>query len=213
MRIDCQNCGQHYDIPEEKIPEADQVKFTCPKCGGKNRVDLREFRLAGSKDNDGTEENIREDLPEQLEEERFPLGSYTALFFGCESSWQERCKKYLQDKGYYINIIDDVHEARKKLRVHTYQVIILEDIPETESLLKEVDKWPGTTRRGVNCLLVGPQEISGDSIYAFKQGVNGYLSYSSDQRIEELLEQALSEHDFFYQPWKRAQEMENRTDI
>lgn len=208
MRIYCQNCGQHFDIPEAKVPDTDHVKFTCPKCGEKNRIALRELRSADSEEDVPRTEEFKSNSYEQLEIERFPLGSSTALLFGYQSNWQENCQRYLHDKGYYTIILNDVHEAWKKLRVHTHQVIILEDVPETEKLLQEIEKWPGSTRRKVNCLLIGPEDYSLNSIYVFQKGVNGYLSYNV-QPLEELLEQALSEYSFFYEPWQQAQEEDN----
>jgi hypothetical protein len=213
MRIYCQHCGQHFDIPQEKFPKTERVKFTCPRCGEDNRIDLREFITTPveATESESKPSQAKEQEDDQVEEDAFPLTSSAALLFGYESGWKEKCQSYLQKKGYCISLTDSVQAASQKMRTSFYHIIILEDIPEADELLHQIGRWPGKIRREVNCLLVGHKESSLQSMYVFFRGVNGYLSLN-DLSIEELLEQALQEYVYFYEPWGMAQQRELRVE-
>jgi HD-like signal output (HDOD) protein len=41
MKVDCNNCGKSYNLPDERLPHGRVVNFPCPACKGKVVLDLR----------------------------------------------------------------------------------------------------------------------------------------------------------------------------
>lgn len=44
MKFECLNCGNSYNVPDEKLPPKKMVVFPCPKCKGKITLDLEAAR-------------------------------------------------------------------------------------------------------------------------------------------------------------------------
>ncbi len=41
MKVACNNCGQSYNLPDERLPQGRKVNFPCPACKSKVTLDLR----------------------------------------------------------------------------------------------------------------------------------------------------------------------------
>jgi len=40
VRVECQNCHKVFNIPDERLPEVDQISFACPSCKGNITLNL-----------------------------------------------------------------------------------------------------------------------------------------------------------------------------
>jgi hypothetical protein len=205
MRIHCQQCAKGFTVPDEKVPDNDVLRFKCPACGGKNELDTREQAgPAGQVAGDAPADQAQAE--EMLEPEIYPPGAEVVFIFVSHGEWSERVQEYLTQMGMYQSTAETVEQARQKLNLNRYNWVILEDRAENAPLLQEIASWPGFSRREVNCLLVGNAARSFDPNEAFVKGMNCYLAFEDEERVEELLEQARDEYNQYLAPWQVAME-------
>ena len=52
MRVECTQCKKTYNIPDERLPQRDEIAFLCPACKEVIKLDLRSIheRSAGGLD-------------------------------------------------------------------------------------------------------------------------------------------------------------------
>lgn len=58
MRVECPNCQQVYNIPEERLPKGKKVAFPCPACKTSIKLDLRTNQEDPSAKADGAPDEI-----------------------------------------------------------------------------------------------------------------------------------------------------------
>jgi len=206
MRLTCEQCNKHFEVPADKLPRQERFRFTCPECGARNIVQLP-----------GREEPKR-DRPERVSEasagemglgaepEMFPPGAEVAFVRVSDQDWWERVENYLLSTGFYLSTAESLNEAVQKLRLNSYQWVILEEGEEHASMLKESARWPGQVRREVNVILLGRKGSSFDPKQAFLQGVNVYLDQTDTDNAEQYLDQARSEFEQLKEPWNMVRQ-------
>lgn len=208
MHLTCKHCGKSFDLPEHKVPQGQKLRFACPACGEKNVVDLKQGRdksKTDPKDGKQAEEVASSKLETTIEPDMYPPGSEVAFIYVYDSVWEDRAKQHFEGKGYYTSLAGDQNEAVQKIALNKYSIVLLEDVPENQSILQEIANWPGDKRREINCILVGGNAENFDSGQAFAKGVNSYLNIEQRDNIEELLENCRENYRIFLEPWKLAQ--------
>ncbi len=206
MRLTCEQCGKSFDVPEEKLPGQGRFRFTCPGCKGKNIVQLPQKGDQGGAGTDRDAAFSADDMNLAAEPEMFPPGAEVAFVRVHDQDWWERVEGYLLSTGFYLSTAENLNEAMHKLRLNSYQCVILEEGAEHEELLNEIACWPGQIRRDVNVILLGTQASSFDPGKAFVLGVNTYLSLSDLDSAEQYLDQARGEFDQVREPWSAVRE-------
>ncbi len=206
QRLTCEQCGKHFDVPEDKLPGQGRFRFTCPGCGGKNVVQFPKQGRATDA-GPGTEADpLVEELNSGPEPEMFPPGSEVAFVFVQDQSWWERIESYLLNTGFHVSSAESQSEAVQKLRLNSYQWVILQEGPGQKALLEEMARWPGQQRREVNVVLLGSEAPSFDPRQAFLLGVNAYIALSDEDSAEQVLDQAKGEFEQVLEPWKAVRE-------
>jgi predicted Zn finger-like uncharacterized protein len=203
MRLTCEHCEYAFDLPDSKVPNASRFRFRCPKCGERNFWDRDQAERepgetgAGAQDEDGVED---------MEPEMYPPGEKVAFVFIQDETWREKAEQYCFQAGYHVSTAEKPAEAMQKLRLNSYNMVILEDRQENARVLQEIGKWPGWLRREVNCIMVGDQAESFDPNMAFVQGVNSYLTLNEADQAEELLERAQRSLSRYLELWRLARQ-------
>lgn len=146
---------------------------------------------------------------ERIEPDFFPPGA--KVCFVCVSSQQlhQKLKTIFQSHGFLTTGAENQETAAQKLRLNQYQAIVLEDGPDYERALNEINTWPGTVRRDVNLILMGNQAPSLHQQQSFAKGANFYLNTNDLDKMDTLINQVIEGHKEYYQPWNQAQEVLN----
>jgi predicted Zn finger-like uncharacterized protein len=201
MDIRCASCGRDLRIPEDKLPAAPRFKVRCPQCSAEIAVD----RSVAAPRPDIAPARKIPDAP-ALEPEFFPPGARTVfLFLGGAGLWLDEARAFFKGRGYFESTASSPGEAIQKLRLNTYDVLLIEDSPENVSVLSDIAEWSGLKRREVNLCLVGDRAASLDRRASFLCGVNGYLNVADGPRAAELLEGLLKEYEEYYLPVRLAE--------
>ncbi len=215
MQLNCEHCGRSFDLPQEKVPAGERLRFACPACGEKNIVNLENAAKKKAEIDPSQEEQMQtsplsatEDSVEEnsIEPDTYPPGSDVAFIHVQDGKWEERVEQILKGYGYYVSKSRDKKEAVQKLSLNRYTYILIEDIPENAALLEEIANWPGETRREINCVLTGQNARSFDPQLALLRGVNSYIYIEERDNIEDLIDKSLQYFNSFFEPWKMARE-------
>lgn len=202
MQLHCEHCGRDFNLSRQKLPPGDRFSFTCPVCKGRNQVDRKVSQPEGQ--GQAEQEPIVQE--KRVEPDLFPPGAWTAFCFVRDEVWQTSLQKLLQEWGYYQSSASDPEQAVQKLRLNSYNLIVIQEEAQAEPLLQEIGTWSGAVRREVNLLLIGPNASSFDPGLAFSRGVNVYLNLQDQGRAQELLQQAREHFEHFLEPWKMARD-------
>jgi hypothetical protein len=206
MRLTCEQCEKHFEVPEDKLPGQGRFRFTCPECGSRNIVVLPGREEPGQDPPERGSEDSAGEPGLGAEPEMFPPGAEVAFVRVSDETWWERVENYLLSTGFYLSTAETRNEAVHKLRLNSYQWVILEEGEEHAALLKEIARWPGQVRREVNVILLGQKGPSFDPRQAFLQGVNAYLALSDTDNAEQYLDQARSEFEQLKEPWNMVRQ-------
>lgn len=203
MQVDCEHCGRHLNLPEEKLPEAPRFSFTCPSCGNTVRVDRSE-KAPSPETKQGAPPSAAEAQPELEEEEYFPAGADVLFAFVRDSQWQAGVKRFAQQRGFFMAQSTAVEQAVLKLRYTSYRVMIVEQGPEAETLLGEIGRIQGMNRRQSLCVLINPETANFDPYESFWYGVDCCLRREDGAEAVDLLEQAYAAFLRRIEPWQHA---------
>ncbi len=201
MRLQCQDCGKQFNLPQNKIPESGHFVFTCPNCKKKNKVELDPGEDTGPRPPERPQSEPPVPPEARIEPDLFPPGSKTGFIYLQDEAWFEKVRGSLTAKDYYLSQADSPQEAVQKLRLNVYDLVCIEDSPDAEGLLQEISLWPGRRRREVNCLLLGEYERSFDPAVAFIRAVNCALAKKDIETADALLEQADEQFEKSIEPW------------
>ncbi len=141
-----------------------------------------------------------------VEPDLFPPGAWSAFLFIQDKGWQEALQNELESQGFYLRISADAKEARQKLRLNAYDLVLIQESSQSASLLQEIGYWPGSVRREVNVILLGESGPSFDPALAFRSGVNTYIALQDREQALNLLQQSQDNFQHFLRPWELARE-------
>ncbi len=134
----------------------------------------------------------------EVEPEVIPPGVSTVFNFVSDPEWKERIKGHFSELGYHHSEADTAEIARARIRMNDYDVIVIEDRPESALVIEEISTWPGIKRRRANIALLGEEKKSLDPVVAFEKGVNSYLNKADVKNATELLDAVLRSYDVYY---------------
>ena len=70
MRVECQDCGKSFELPDDRLPTGKKVSFPCPGCKSKITLDLREKpEPEAAKPDDATEKVVYTPIAEKSSKE------------------------------------------------------------------------------------------------------------------------------------------------
>ncbi len=206
MEITCSGCGRRFIIPDEKIPKGKViVKVKCPKCGEKTVIELKEQdadREIKPKDELSELETFSysdDVLPEVYE------GTKLALFVGDDRSILERISLPAEDMGYKLIHSSDVKDAVSKLRLHQFDLILLQegfggDVREN-LVMRYLNRLSMAIRRKIFVVLLSNTFKTMDQMRAYALSVNLILSVQDLDKMKDVLFKAMKRHEAFYKPF------------
>jgi predicted Zn finger-like uncharacterized protein len=227
MEIICEECKAKLNIPDEKLPEGQQVSVRCPRCrkklildttierpgvSGAAVVESTESVRPGDGPRPAIEEGVElpqtEGTPGYSVEEDNVLNSYEegvklALVMNNDEQQTKKIKEALEGLGYRYVPGNNTEEAVGKMRFHRFDLIILSDyfdnVPLEEShILNYLNHLSMFVRRKMFVVLIGEGLRTMDDMMAFAMSANLVISLNDLDKLSIILKRAVSDNEKFY---------------
>jgi hypothetical protein len=221
MEVTCESCNSKLNIPDEKVPKGQVVKFTCPKCKGKVTVDGRKAAQAepASAPEPETppapeEKPPQAKTPGRIDEEAAELGFLEegvqlALVLPRDPDEDEKIKAAVEELGYKYVTSENTRKAVGNMRIHRFDVVILSDqfdgIDLKQSpVLQYLNHLSISVRRRTFLALVGDDFRTMDNMAAFSLSANMVMNREDLDKMHLILKQGVMENDRFYKVYKET---------
>jgi len=104
---------------------------------------------------------------------------------------------------YHIVVVDDVREAIRKIRYHTFDVIIFNESfgtkdPDKNGILIYLSRLPMSIRRNIFALMLTDRFETLDNMMTLGKSVNMIINTKNMDEFEKILEHGLSSNTIFY---------------
>ncbi len=204
--IACSRCNSRFRLPEGRTWPEGAAGISCPRCGGRitaggeppaaaeATVSLRELDPGAYNDADRPFDFIEEEGKTALVCEQHPLLKKPIL-------------ESLQQMDYQITVADNAREALKRMRYHTYDVVVVDegfdtDNPETNGVLLFIERLGMSARRNMFVVLVSNRHRTMDNMTAFLKSVNLVVNTKNVEDFPKILNRALTDHLAFYRVFR-----------
>jgi len=211
MEMVCQKCQGEFRVPDDKVPPGRRVSIKCPKCQGK--IEIAGKPETGESTERGNLERVVDEVGSGAygaAEKPFDYiraGMKVALV--CEHSQEVRQKirPVLGRLGYHVVEAASAREGLKFMRFHAYDLLVLNEIfeavdIESNYVLQYLAQLPMDVRRDIFVVLLGSGVRTMDNMAAFNRSVNLLVNLQEVADFENILTNALAEHEEFYQIFK-----------
>jgi len=211
LEIVCSGCNSRFVVPDEKIPKDRVVRIKCPKCGEK--IVLEPKTSEEDQQNSASVSAPSPEKPPEVEdygysEDELPEtyeGARLALFVGDDNELLSQISRPLEDMGYKVVPSSDLRAAVGKMRLHQFDLIILQegfggDIKES-IVMKYINHLPMAIRRKSFVLLLSKTYRSVDQMMAFALSVNLIINVNDIAKLSEILDNAIKKQEIFYKPF------------
>jgi CheY-like chemotaxis protein len=199
MRLQCEHCHRGFDLPEDKVPQGTKFRFTCPACKETNHIDLTEIQEQKAQTQQ-EDRNVMDVPPVQV-----PPGTQLALIVLANQEVREGVQAYFQARKWQVIDARDAAAGRAYLQKNRIDWAVLGDDAAGREVLDAVHRLPGRERRAINCVLLGENAASFDSLAAFVAGVNSYIHPDHPSKLETSLEQARELFDRHQLLWQSGE--------
>ena len=214
MDIVCDSCQGKMKIPDDKIPPGKTATVTCPRCKAKLTVKAAEDKSADAEaafddlfdfDDDDSEGYDASDKPFDFIEDE----GKSALICEIDPLLREKVKPTLDILEYHITEVPNGREALKKLRYHTYDLIILNEYfdtqdPDANPMLIYLDRQSMDLRRNIFVVLLTQRFRTMDNMTAFQKSVNMIVNIRNIDDFDKILQRGMADYGLFYKVFKES---------
>ncbi|MEJ2041017.1 MAG: zinc-ribbon domain-containing protein [Desulfosarcinaceae bacterium] len=214
MDIVCDSCQGKMKIPDDKIPPGKTATVTCPRCKAKLTVKAPEDKSADAEaafddlfdfDDDDSEGYDASDKPFDFIEDE----GKSALICEIDPLLREKVKPTLDILEYHITEVPNGREALKKLRYHTYDLIILNEYfdtqdPDANPMLIYLDRQSMDLRRNIFVVLLTQRFRTMDNMTAFQKSVNMIVNIRNIDDFDKILQRGMADYGLFYKVFKES---------
>ncbi len=219
MDIVCEKRQNTIKIPDEKVPKGKAFAINCPKC--KNKISVNPAAdpppspaKAPSapppppKAQDGEDSESDNGGPgggfEYLK-----AGTETALLCESNTDFHAKFKAALESMGYKVLSAQEPREALKQLRLHDFDVVLLDEMfgtrnPDVNHVHKHLSQLPMSTRRNIFVALISESFKTGDNMQTFNKSVNFILNTADIDRAKNILTRSINDNNAFYRVFKES---------
>jgi predicted Zn finger-like uncharacterized protein len=216
MDIICQNCQGKLKIADDKVPEGKTAFVKCPRCQSRISVsapkkeemetetaasfdDLFDFADDEDQGYDATEKPF-----DFIEEE-----GKTAMICESDALIRGKLKPALDLLEFHITEVPNSREALKKMRYHTYDLILINEYfdtrdPDANSILIYLERQPMETRRDTYVTLLTTRFRTMDNMAAFQKSVNMILNLRNIDDLEKILQRGMADYGMFYKVFRES---------
>ena len=212
MDVVCEQCQSRFRIPDEKIPAGRAVTLPCPKC--RNRIPINPAAPADEPidpppKNQGAFDEVfssaynASDKPFDFVEE----DTQTALVCEDDPAVRQAIVEALNLLEFEITMAENVRDALKKMRYHTFEVVVVNEKFNAESaesnpVLLYLERMKMATRRNIFITMVSDRFRTMDHMTALQRSVNIILNTKNIGEFDKILKRGLTDNDFFYRMFK-----------
>jgi len=133
----------------------------------------------------------------------------TALVCEADPAIKEKISAAMKSLGYMITEAVSAKDALKKMRFHTYDVVILDECfdtaaPDENDVLQYLENLSLVTRRDIFVALVSERFRSMDNMAAFNKSVNLVINTKNIDDVGTILKRGISDNNAFYRVYKET---------
>lgn len=214
MEIICQNCSGKLKVADEKLPEGKTASLKCPRCQAKVSVtrpakkeedgDAAFDDLFDFAEDDGDGYDATEKPFDFIEEE-----GKTALICDSDALIREKVRPTLDLLEYHVTEAPNSREALKKMRYHTYDLVLLNEYfdtrdPDANPVLIYLERLGMEIRRNMFVVLLTTRFRTMDHMSAFQKSVNMILNLRNIDDIDKILQRGMADYGLFYKVFKES---------
>ena len=207
MEITCEHCEATLNIPDEKIPQGQVVRVSCPKCKSKISIDTGKH-IAGPEKAKPARKSEEKDYSYGDYSEDEALGAHEegvklALVLDPDPESSGKTRDEIEKLGYHCIAADNTRDAVGKMRFHLFDLVILCDGFDGQHLdnspiLNYLNNISMTERRKIFVALMGERFKSMDNLIAFAMSANAVINPKDTDKLSAMLKGAISDHEKFY---------------
>jgi CheY-like chemotaxis protein len=139
----------------------------------------------------------------------------TALVCEADPAVKEKISAAMKSLGYMITEAGSAKDALKKMRFHTYDVVVLDErfdtaAPDENDVLQYLENLSMVTRRQIFVALITDRFRTMDNMAAFNRSVNMIISTKNMDDVATILKRGISENAAFYHVFKETLKKEGR---
>lgn len=206
MRCSCQGCGAVYTIPDQKVSQSTELRFSCPKC--RNIIELERDDLIQDSEAETdlqpadllkAETDFQENAPtfEAVEE-----GIHASLVWVSKPPLLEKLLEILQRMAFRVTTANNPRQVLYRLRQNPYDLVVLDNgLRQSEmsaGLLPQINHLPMPVRRRFMLCLLSETMPTFDRMDAFKAGANLIINVRDVEKAAAILNKGIKEHRSSY---------------
>jgi CheY-like chemotaxis protein len=220
MDVFCEHCQYKIAIPDGKIPAGKSARVTCPQCKEKITVtapaEAQPPAAQAALEEDAFEDffSFTEDGDEGDGEEQKPFDfveeeGKTALVCESDPEILEQVNRVLEVLEYHITVPKSSRDALKKMRYHSYDIVIINEIfdtqdPDINGVLIYLERLNMEERRNLFVSLLSSRFRTMDQMVAFQKSVNIVVNLNNIQDFDKILRRSLADNDLFYRVYREC---------
>lgn len=227
MDVTCNQCQGKFKISDEKIPSEQVVFISCPRCKNRLTLDTRVQRPltmddpikavypTRSDEKNLDEKNLIETISSSVydaSEKPFDFlgpGIKTALACESDSMILSKLRFVLKQMGYHTVEPPNATDALKKMRFHTFDLIVMNEIfdspsPDNNPILTYLNGLMMSVRRNMFVALITTRFRTMDNMAAFNKSVNVVIHSKNLDEITKILKRAIDENQSFYHVFQES---------
>jgi predicted Zn finger-like uncharacterized protein len=214
MEIVCESCQGKFKIADGKLPAGKTASLKCPRCSAKIIVtpaaadtqnaeavfeDLFDFEGEDDSGYDASEKPF-----DFIEEE-----GKTALVCEADAVLREKVQPTLDLLEYHITEVPNSRDALKKMRYHTYDLIILNEYfdtqdPDANAVLIYLERLNMEVRRNIFVTLLSSRDRTMDHMTAFQKSVNMIVNIRNIDDFDKILQRGMADYGLFFKVLKES---------
>ncbi len=214
MEIICESCKGKLKIPDDKLPPGKTASIKCPRCRSKISIKVpeepavdaeNEFDDLFAFDEDEGDSYDAADKPFDFIEEE----GKAALVCESDALVREKIRPILDIMEYHVTEVPSSREALKKMRYHTYDLLMLNEYFDTRDadsnpILIYLERMAMETRRNMFVVLLTARFRTMDNMTAFQKSVNMILNLRNIDDMDKILQRGLADYGLFFKVFKEA---------
>jgi predicted Zn finger-like uncharacterized protein len=214
MEIVCQSCQGKFKIADGKLPAGKTATIKCPRCKSTIRITAREEApeadaafddLFEFDEEEGGEGYDPADKPFDFIEEE----GKTALVCEPDALIREKIRPSLEILEYHITEVPNSREALKKMRYHTYDLIVVNEYfdtqdPDANPLLIYLERMGMDMRRHIYVTMLTNRFRTMDHMIAFQKSVNMVLNTRNVDDFDKIIQRGIADFGLFYKVYKES---------
>jgi CheY-like chemotaxis protein len=217
MEVICEHCQYKLNIPDGKIPPGKSARVTCPKCKEKLTVSApAEETPAAAIDEDAFEDffSFTDDDDEGDGDGQKPFDfveeeGKTALLCESDPEILSQVSEVLEVLEYYVTVPKSSRDALKKMRYHSYNIVIVNEIfdtqdPDINGVLIYLERLNMEERRDIFVTLLSSRFRTMDQMASFHKSVNIVVNLNNIQDFDKILRRSLADNDLFYRIYREC---------